>query len=243
MNQVNYFFYSIVFHIILLAILIIGFEFHSKTPVLENSNQNNQMINAVLIESKRIEIPKPVAPKPIIKKIIKKISPPVISKPKAIIIPDKHKKQKQIEKQLMAEIKQQKMLQKKIKQSAIEQEFAKELKSLTQKTKVSKIPSAKMQGIVDKYKALILQAISEQWIVPQNANKNLTTQLLIRLSSDGTVIDVQLVKSSSDDGLDRSARAAVFKASPLPVPDKADEFEPFKEFILKVKPVTAVAAE
>jgi colicin import membrane protein len=36
--------------------------------------------------------------------------------------------------------------------------------------------------------------------------------------------------------LDRSARAAVFKASPLPVPKEPDAFEAFRQFILKVKP-------
>lgn len=237
MAQPNYFYYSLFLHIALLAIFTIGFEFQSKTPVIENTNQNNQIINAVLMDTTRIEIPKQTFQKPIVKTVPKKIIKPVAAKPKAIVIPDKKKKQHQIEKQLMSEIKQQKVLQKKLKQNLLEQEFAKELKSVTQKVHAAKIPPGKMQGIVDKYKALILQAISEQWIVPNNANKNLTSQLLIRLSSDGTVLDVQLVKSSGDEGLDRSARAAVFKASPLPIPEKSEEFEPFKQFILKVKPM------
>ena len=93
-----------------------------------------------------------------------------------------------------------------------------------------------MHGVVDKYKALILQTISQHWIVPTNADKKLTAELLIRLAPGGLVLDVQLIKSSGDAALDRSARAAVFNASPLPVPTDSDAFTAFRQFVLKVKP-------
>jgi colicin import membrane protein len=90
--------------------------------------------------------------------------------------------------------------------------------------------------VINKYKALILQAISEHWIIPTQVNKKLSCELMIRLAPSGNVLDVQVTKTSGDPSLDSSARAAVLKASPLPVPSKGSEFEPFRQFVLKVKP-------
>ena len=129
--------------------------------------------------------------------------------------------------------------------------MAKELKELQAKSlqkemlkeqhRMAALQAAKMKGKVDKYKALILQVISQHWRVPPNINKKLSAELMIRLAPGGTVLDVQLIKSSGDDALDRSARAAIFKASPLPVPSNLDEFSPFRQFVLKVKPENILA--
>ena len=50
--------------------------------------------------------------------------------------------------------------------------------------------------------------------------------------SDGTVIDAEVISSSSgDEDFDRSAENAVNKASPLPVPrDKAQFAREFRSF-------------
>jgi colicin import membrane protein len=96
------------------------------------------------------------------------------------------------------------------------------------------------QGEVDKYKALIIQAISEHWVIPVQSNRKLSSELMIRLSPGGTVLDVQITRSSGDPALDSSARAAVLKASPLPVPKDAKAFEAFRRFVLNVKPENIV---
>lgn len=222
--------YSLLFHLFVLSILVISFEWSSPPPVLENSNQTVPAINAEIVSA-------PFSHPSAVKKVQKtsqKVIEKAVKKTKTLAI-DSHKKlQHQIEKQLAAEMKERADLLKKNKQKMLEQAFAKELQSLNEKNNSAK--KEKSQGVVDKYKALILQAISHHWLVPPNTDKNLSTQLLIRLSPGGMVLDVQLVKSSGNENLDRSARAAVFKASPLPVPENADEFGSFKEFILKVKP-------
>ena len=98
------------------------------------------------------------------------------------------------------------------------------------------------QGEVNKYKALIIQAISENWIIPPAANKKLFCELMIRIAPGGMVLDVQVTKSSGDPALDSSARSAVLKSSPLPVPKDADAFESFRQFVLKVKPENVIQA-
>jgi colicin import membrane protein len=94
-------------------------------------------------------------------------------------------------------------------------------------------------GEVDKYKALILNAIRDQWILPENINPDLSSQFVIRLAPTGAVLDVRLARSSGDLILDRSAQAAIYKASPLPVPHNAQVFNMFREISLTVRPINA----
>lgn len=94
-------------------------------------------------------------------------------------------------------------------------------------------------GEVDKYKALILNAIRDQWILPENVNPDLSSQFVIRLAPTGAVLDVRLARSSGDGLLDRSAQAAIYKASPLPVPHDAQIFNMFREISLTVRPSNA----
>ncbi|MFU8797524.1 MAG: cell envelope integrity protein TolA, partial [Gammaproteobacteria bacterium] len=96
--------------------------------------------------------------------------------------------------------------------------------------------SAAMQGEIDKYKGLILEALRQHWIVPDNISPEMFTTLLIRLAPDGMVVTVQLTKSSGDPTLDRSAIAAVYKASPLPVSTDIHLFGKMREILLDVKP-------
>lgn len=198
--------------------------------------------------------PKPVAkietPKPAIAIAEKK---PVV-KPKPKLQPKKMEADK-IEQQLLADIRQQTLQRKKIKQQkrqkAIAAEFAKEMKQLNAKSLEQQmhqqIQQAQQQiasaahvqqtrGEVNKYKALILQIISQNWLVPPTVDKSLRAELLIRVAPGGVVLDVQVIKSSGDVSLDHSARAAVFKSSPLPVPADADAFDEFRQFVLRVKP-------
>lgn len=114
---------------------------------------------------------------------------------------------------------------------------------LDEKIKLESAQIRRAQGQVNKYKALILQAISEHWLVPLQVNKKQSCTLMIRLAPGGMVLDVQVIKTSGDVALDRSARAAVIKASPLPVPSESDSFAVFKQFILKVKPENILSNE
>ena len=95
---------------------------------------------------------------------------------------------------------------------------------------------ARIAGVVDKYKALIIDAISRQWILPDNVNHGLSSQFRIRLAPDGGVLEVSLTRSSGDPILDRSAQTAIYKASPLPVPGDPATFNLFRDISLTVRP-------
>lgn len=270
---------SLLLHIVMLGVLVVSFEFRSQTPVLENADKNSEIINAVVLDATKVQMPDPapvppkVKPQPVkkvlppqpaavqpvqkvepeVKKVIPKPVPQV--QPKAIAIPDKRKpiQKDLIQKQLLAELAQVKQLKKK-KHSELEKAFEKELKAqsaksleqqlLSEQTRAASAAQAqKMRGIVDKYKALILQAIAQHWLVPAGIDKTLSTELLIRVAPGGAVLDVQVTKSSGIEALDASARTAVLKASPLPVPTDTDEFDPFRQFTLKTKPENVIARD
>jgi colicin import membrane protein len=95
---------------------------------------------------------------------------------------------------------------------------------------------ARIAGEVDKYKALIVNAIGRNWILPENVNSSLSSQFRIRLAPDGAVLEVSLTRSSGDPLLDRSAQTAIYKASPLPVPTDAEAFNVFRDISLTVRP-------
>lgn len=99
--------------------------------------------------------------------------------------------------------------------------------------------AARVAGEVDKYKALIINAISQRWILPENADSTLSSQFRIRLAPNGSVLEVSLTRSSGDSILDRSAQSAIYKASPLPVPQDPTTFNMFRDISLTVRPVNA----
>lgn len=92
------------------------------------------------------------------------------------------------------------------------------------------------QGEVDKYKALIIQAISSQWIVPDGVDNNTSCQLLVAVAPGGQVLDVKVAVSSNNEVLEQSAKKAVLKASPLPVPSDPALFDNFRSLKLIVRP-------
>jgi colicin import membrane protein len=263
--QKNAFYCSLFLHAVILMVLIVNFDLSTPMPVIENS-ENKHILNAIVMDAPP-QIPKifqkPVLPKLISPSTPKKIEPdlsaktPVmpVKKPTIAITDKKQIKQKQdfIQKQLLADLKKQTNQQKKIKHSALQAAFEKEMKEIKAKSlqqqmmqeqkRLVNTMTQQARGKVDKYKALILQSVSQHWIIPNNIDKHLTAELLIHVAPDGLVLDVQLIKSSGDAALDRSARAAVFKASPLPVPMDAAAFEAFRQFVLKVRPENVFSTE
>lgn len=159
------------------------------------------------------------------------------------------KKQEQLQKQQeaeakrLAELKKQKDAEearaRKEREAKTQAELERKREEAIRQAAIDAEKKARIAGEVDKYKALIVNAISQQWILPDNADSSLSSQFRIRLASDGTVLEVSLIRSSGDPVLDRSARAAIYKASPLPVPSDPDAFKVFRDISLTVRPENA----
>ena len=93
---------------------------------------------------------------------------------------------------------------------------------------------------LSQYQSQILAAIGRHWFVPRDVDKRLTCKLRIELARGGSVLTVRVIQTSGDPVLDQSAQKAVYRASPLPIPDSADLFYKFKVFYLTVRPENVI---
>ena len=191
------------------------------------------------IPEKVITVKKPVIKKEQLQSILQKNLLMEQAKEIAELKNERQKYKKNINKQRQQEI--QKNLRDQIlaeqKQLAREQSQAKaRAQAQAQAQAQEQAHGHRLQGEVDKYKALILQAISSQWIIPEGVDSKSVCRLLINVAPGGVVLNVQLVSSSGNLALDRSAQAAVLKASPLPVPEDVSLFDRVRTINLTVRP-------
>lgn len=84
---------------------------------------------------------------------------------------------------------------------------------------------------LQKYVALIKNKISRNWIIANQTGKCI---LEVRLGAGGFVIDVREIGGSA--AICRSAKAAVYKADPLPVSKEADVFNRMRTLKLTLDP-------
>ena len=100
------------------------------------------------------------------------------------------------------------------------------------KVEAQKAKAATQRVEAEQAKLAIKQKVNRSWIRPAPTTGGLKCTIRVRLLSDGTVMDAEVISSSGDEDFDRSAENAVNKASPLPVPkDKelfAREFRSFQ---------------
>jgi len=141
-----------------------------------------------------------------------------------------------------AELKQAelKKTQEKLQQKLLAQQLAEEAKALkAQAAREAKqrqaAAAAANRGLLDQYRAKIVRAIQINWH-PLQQDAQRSCQFLVHLAPGGKVTGVDLVKTSGDTALDQSARLAIFKASPLPVPQEAALFDEFRQFRIKMTP-------
>jgi colicin import membrane protein len=91
-------------------------------------------------------------------------------------------------------------------------------------------------GEMNKFKRMIIEAISRRWLIPENTSQDLACQLLVHVGPGGIVLNVDVIKESGNENLDRSAFNAIMKASPLPVPEHAELFDNFRSLRLTFRP-------
>jgi colicin import membrane protein len=254
MNETNSYKWSfilaLILHAALLIFLFIKLTSHDSYAL---NNSSVTIVKAVMVNPNQINK---------IAETAKKEPPPQqneeITKQKELIQQINAAKQKQIEAQKRIEIKkkqekelalakQKQMEAAKLKtqqenerkqakmhellQKTMQEQLAKEDQQLT-----AAATSAQIQGKVDKYKALIIQSIAQYWIVPDNIDAGIYCRLSVHLAPGGEVLSIALLKSSGNEVLDRSAKTAVLKASPLPVPEDISLFDNFRELTLTVRP-------
>lgn len=94
-----------------------------------------------------------------------------------------------------------------------------------------------MESTAGRFVVIIKGRVTASWLRPPGLPKGLSCLLKISLNPFGEVLDVTIVRSSGNTLFDRSAEAAVKKASPLPVPPDLSIYNRyFREFQFLFKP-------
>jgi len=90
---------------------------------------------------------------------------------------------------------------------------------------------------LDSYVAAIHERIRQVWVRQPGMSRDLSCLVEARLIPGGDVTpgSVHVIRSSGNPAFDRSVVAAVYKASPLPVPE-GRLFEQFRNLGLSFKP-------
>ena len=93
------------------------------------------------------------------------------------------------------------------------------------------------QSTAARYQDLIRDRVERSWLRPVGLPDGLQCVLAVRLDPFGEVLEARIVRSSGNPLFDRSAEAAVKKASPLPVPSDVTIYNRFfREFQFKFNP-------
>jgi colicin import membrane protein len=118
---------------------------------------------------------------------------------------------------------------------ALKEQLAAEEKARQQQRRQAEQAQQAMSEI-DKYRALIKQKVERNWARPPSAEKGLECLVRVRLIQSGEVIQAKVVRSSGNAAFDRSVENAVYKASPLPLPEDKSLFGDFRELEFIFKP-------
>lgn len=113
-------------------------------------------------------------------------------------------------------------LQKQAEQAALEREQA-ELRA--RMAAEERVTAARSGAQAAQYKALIRARIERAWIRPPSARAGLDCEVRVTQVPGGAVTAVKIDRCNGDAAVRESIEAAVYRASPLPVPENPDLFE------------------
>lgn len=100
---------------------------------------------------------------------------------------------------------------------------------------LNQVEARAQQGLIDQYKSQVLAAIQSNWRIP-SVNDKLSCIYQVNLAPGGVVISVKLQKGSGNAALDQSAKVAIYRSSPLPVPKDPAAFDAFRHLVLTLRP-------
>jgi colicin import membrane protein len=89
-------------------------------------------------------------------------------------------------------------------------------------------------GVVDEYRALLIQTIERNWRKPDSARPGLECTLYVTQAPGGVVLDVKIGECNGDAAVKDSVANAVLKSSPLPPPRDPRAFE--RRLVIVFKP-------
>jgi colicin import membrane protein len=120
-------------------------------------------------------------------------------------------------------------------ESSLKEQLVREEKERTEaKTKAEQ--AARAQSELARVEGLIRQKVERNWVRPAGWTKGMECVVRVRLAPTGEVINVNIARPSGNPAFDRSVQNAVYKASPLPLPEDKGLFEHFRDLEMRFRP-------
>lgn len=88
--------------------------------------------------------------------------------------------------------------------------------------------SGQLKKQAEHYHQALETRVARLWNVPLSAQPDEDCEYLVHLSPSGHIIDLELMRSSGNEALDRSVKQAIIKAAPLPIPQDPTWYQEFK---------------
>ncbi len=95
------------------------------------------------------------------------------------------------------------------------------------------LASARQSGAMNRYVALIQQRVESKWRQPASAVTGVECEVVVQQLPSGDVASVEVSRCNGDDVVRRSVEEAVYRASPLPLPDDRRLFERYLRFTFR----------
>ena len=203
-------------HCAFFVLLYFGFTWQTQ-PAATMSVELWQSLPDAL-PSPQPQPPKP-KPQPKIEEVVRPVPPKEVVKPD-IALPDK----KKIEPKPVA------IKQEPVKQAAAKPDTSAEDQAVREQ-------AAAVGRVVDEYTAKIQNKIRRNIVMPPSVADDARAEFLVTLLPGGTVLKVELKKSSGNAIYDDNVERAIWKASPLPLPADVAMFNKFRELKLGFRPV------
>lgn len=263
------FYMSLGLHVVLISLLLFTFENTIRLPDRMPEDQNKPIIDAVMInnhalqkeverldnlEKQKIEREK-AREREIVKKEKEAIEKRKQEEALALDLKKKNEElKKQVEKQKQEEkIEKERLAKEKKRQEEELKKIQKQKEeALAQKQKIeaerkAAEESAQQQANIKirqtaltQHAMLIKDKINRNWRQPLGFSLGgLNCELDVKLLPTGEVVRVVILKTSGNLEFDRSAELAVFKASPLPMPNDQDLAKEFRQFSFTFRPEVA----
>jgi colicin import membrane protein len=145
------------------------------------------------------------------------------------------KKRKEEARQAEAKKKQEAEERRKAAESSLKEQLAREEKDRTE-ARARTEQAARAQSELTRYEGLIRQKVERNWVRPAGWTRGMECVVRVRLAPTGEVIAATVARPSGSPAFDRSVENAVYKASPLPLPEDKGLFDHFRELELRFRP-------
>jgi len=91
-------------------------------------------------------------------------------------------------------------------------------------------------ALFSRYTGPIKAKVTNSWVRPGNLRPGARAKVLVRVSPQGDVLTARIQQGSGDPIFDRSVINAVYKASPLPIPNDPRLYPHYRDFVFNFDP-------